>query len=219
MALVAASALVAAAARVDIESQQRFFFFVGRAACRAEARTDFHCSALHFFFSLPSLGLLSLPFLRCANSPLSNTAFARHESRIVRLFPLPRAPSHQRDEAQKSRSEERRNNLDHLRSSVHQKKRSPFPLLPSLLHLSPHRSDYLFKVRGSPARSEWDGRGALERSLGGARVFSQAFPSFHRSMPPLKTKQTNKKQTAPAHRRLGRRQVVPAAPLRRRHLH
>lgn len=171
------------------------FFFVGRAACRAEARTDFHCSALHFFFSLPSLGLLSLPFLRCANSPLSNTAFARHESRIVRLFPLPRAPSHQRDEAQKSRSEERRNNLDHLRSSVHQKKRSPFPLLPSLLHLSPHRSDYLFKVRGSPARSEWDGRGALERSLGGARVFSQAFPSFHRSMPPLKTKQTNKKQT------------------------
>ena len=219
MALVAASALVAAAARVDIESKQRFFFFDGRAACRAEARTDFHCSALHFFFSLPSLGLLSLPFLRCANSPLSNTAFARHESRIVRLFPLPRAPSHQRDEAQKSRSEERRNNLDHLRSSVHQKKRSPFPLLPSLLHLSPHRSDYLFKVRGSPARSEWDGRGALERSLGGARVFSQAFPSFHRSMPPLKTKQTNKKQTAPAHRRLGRRQVVPAAPLRRRHLH
>jgi len=91
MALVAASALVAAAARVDIESKQPFFFFVGRAACRAEARTDFHCSALHFFFSLPSLGLLSLPFLRCANSPLSNTAFARHESRIVRLFPLPRA--------------------------------------------------------------------------------------------------------------------------------
>lgn len=113
------------------------FFFVGRAACRAEARTDFHCSALHFFFSLPSLGLLSLPFLRCASSPLSNTAFARHESRIVRLFPLPRAPSHQRDEAQKSRSEERRNNLDHLRSSVHQKKRSPFPLLPSLLHSLP----------------------------------------------------------------------------------
>lgn len=91
----------------------------------------------------------------------------------------------------------------------------PLSLPPPPSRTSLFCSDYLFKVRRSRRHAPgWDWKGAQKRPTRRARFF--LFVKREKTHAPLKKTKT---KTAPAHRRLGRRQVVPAAPLRRRHLH